>query len=71
MATIEINTALISNEQSGDILTGKEQKTKAVTNALLNSLRRAVISMAVNAILGKNVNKAAGFGKMSKAGGFL
>ncbi len=52
-------------------MTGKEQKTKAVTNALLNSLRRAVISMAVNAILGKSVNKAAGFGKMSKAGGFL
>lgn len=70
-ATVEINTALISKEQSGAILTGNEQKTKAVTTALLNSLRRSMINFAVNAILGKSFNKASGFGKMSKAGGFL
>ena len=71
IATTQINTTLISKEQSGDILTGNEQKTKAVTDALLRSLRRTMISYAVNKIAGKSYNKASGFGKMSKAGGFL
>lgn len=68
-ATVKINTAAISKAQSGDILTGKEQKSNAVANALLNSLKLNAASTLINKVGGKVVNKSSPFGKLSKTGG--